>query len=92
MIGQWSGIKVLSTQPFSSIQDNWSALLYSAKEGHLEIVIELLERGADIEHKDLVKKIGTNIQKMFKKFLDIENKMINSGAKLSKNKILLEQI
>lgn len=35
-------------------QDNWSALLYSAKEGHLEIVIELLERGADIEHKDLV--------------------------------------
>lgn len=36
------------------LQDNWSALLYSAKEGHLEIVIELLERGADIEHKDLV--------------------------------------
>lgn len=35
-------------------QDNWSALLYSAKEGHLEIVIELLERGADIEHRDLV--------------------------------------
>ena len=37
------------------LQDNWSALLYSAKEGHLEIVIELLERGANLEHRDLVR-------------------------------------
>ena len=66
MIGQWNGIKVLSTQPFSSIQDNWSALLYSAKEGHLEIVIELLERGADIEHKDLVQKLEQIFKKCFK--------------------------
>ena len=61
--------------------------MYSAKEGHLEIVIELLERGADIEHKDLV-----HIQKMFLKFLDMENKLRNSEAKLSENKILLKQI
>ena len=40
--------------------------MYSAKEGHLEIVIELLERGADIEHKDLVQKLEQIFKKCFK--------------------------
>lgn len=37
------------------LQESWSALLCASKEGHLEIVIELLERNADIEHKDMVR-------------------------------------
>ena len=37
-----------------ALQDNWSALLYAAKDGHLEITIELLERQAELEHRDMV--------------------------------------
>ena len=36
------------------LQDNWSALLNASKHGHAEIVSELLNAGADIEHKDMV--------------------------------------
>ena len=39
------------------LQDNWSALLFAAKSGALEISIELLERGASLEHRDLVKTL-----------------------------------
>lgn len=35
-------------------QDNWSALLCAAKEGYADICMELLEHGADIEHRDMV--------------------------------------
>ncbi|CAD6208425.1 GSCOCG00003437001-RA-CDS, partial [Cotesia congregata] len=33
--------------------DNWTALLCAAKEGHTEVCLELLEHGADLEHRDL---------------------------------------
>ena len=39
------------------LQDNWSALLFAAKSGALEISIELLERGASLEHRDLVRTL-----------------------------------
>jgi len=29
--------------------------MYAAKDGYLEICIELLERGAQIDHRDLVR-------------------------------------
>ncbi|OWF35590.1 kinase D-interacting substrate of 220 kDa-like [Mizuhopecten yessoensis] len=34
--------------------DNWSALMCATKGGHLEIVIELCEKEADIEHRDMM--------------------------------------
>ena len=37
-------------------QDNWTALLNAAKEGHTEVVHMLCERGAYIEHIDMVSK------------------------------------
>lgn len=36
------------------IQDNWTALICAAKEGHTDICTELLDHGADIEHRDMV--------------------------------------
>lgn len=39
------------------LQDNWSALMFAAKNGALEISIELLERGASLEHRDMVRAI-----------------------------------
>ena len=36
------------------LQESWSALLCASKEGHLEIVIELLEHQAQLEHTDMV--------------------------------------
>ena len=36
------------------LQDNWTALISAAKEGHLDIVRELIHR-ADIEHKEMVR-------------------------------------
>ena len=35
-------------------QDSWTALLDAAKEGFAEIVLLLLEAGANIEHRDTV--------------------------------------
>jgi len=39
---------------FNSLQDNWSALLFAAKEGHDEIVADLLEHGATVDQADMV--------------------------------------
>ena len=36
------------------VQDCWSALISAAKEGHVEVVKELLENSAYIEHRDMV--------------------------------------
>ena len=36
------------------LQDSWTALHNAAKEGHLEVVSELVGRGASIEAKDMV--------------------------------------
>lgn len=36
-------------------QDCWSALISAAKEGHVEVVKELLENSAYIEHRDMVR-------------------------------------
>jgi len=35
-------------------QDNWTALLNAAREGFAEVVLLLLEAGANIEHRDTV--------------------------------------
>jgi len=35
-------------------QDNWTALICAAKEGHSDICSELLNHGADIVHRDMV--------------------------------------
>ncbi|XP_060080906.1 kinase D-interacting substrate of 220 kDa-like [Ylistrum balloti] len=34
--------------------DNWSALMCATKGGHLEVVIELCEKDANIEHRDMM--------------------------------------
>ena len=54
-------------------QDNWSALMFAAKNGALEISIELLERGASLEHRDLVRFFMT-----FNPFLAEQNMSANS--------------
>lgn len=39
-----------------NIEDNdgWSALLNAAKEGYVDIVLQLLEHNATIDHRDMV--------------------------------------
>ncbi len=46
--------------PFETViiryfQDNWTALLNACKEGHAEAVSALIDHGADIEHRDIVR-------------------------------------
>lgn len=36
------------------VQDCWTALISAAKEGHIEVVRELLENNANPEHRDMV--------------------------------------
>lgn len=43
------------------IQDQWCALLCAAKEGHADVCIELLDNGADIEHKDMVRMVYSHV-------------------------------
>ena len=40
------------------VQNGWTALLWASENGHLSIVEVLLERGADIHHKDDVRQRG----------------------------------
>lgn len=42
-------------------QDCWTALISAAKEGHLEVVRELLENNANPEHRDMVGALFTHI-------------------------------
>lgn len=44
------------------MQDCWTALISAAKEGHIEVVKELLENNANLEHRDMV---GLIIGKVF---------------------------
>lgn len=37
------------------MQDCWTALISAAKEGHIEVVRELLENNANLEHRDMVR-------------------------------------
>lgn len=37
--------------------DSWTALLCAAKEGHTDIVLQLLDHNAAIDHRDIVRKI-----------------------------------
>ena len=39
-------------------QDCWSALISAAKEGHVDVVKELLENSAYIEHRDMVGELS----------------------------------
>lgn len=39
-------------------QDCWTALISAAKEGHIEVVRELLENNVNLEHRDMVGKCG----------------------------------
>ena len=36
------------------VQDKWTALIFAAKDGHLDIVKGLLTKGAEIDHTDVV--------------------------------------
>lgn len=40
--------------PNGEDDDSWSALLCAAKEGYTDVCHELLEHGADIDHRDMV--------------------------------------
>lgn len=40
--------------PNAEDNDNWTALLCAAKEGHYDIVLQLLEHNAEIDHRDMV--------------------------------------
>lgn len=37
------------------VQDCWTALISAAKEGHIQVVRELLENNANLEHRDMVR-------------------------------------
>lgn len=37
------------------VQDCWTALISAAKEGHIDVVRELLENKANLEHRDMVR-------------------------------------
>lgn len=41
-------------------QDCWSALISAAKEGHVDVVKELLENSAYVEHRDMVRHTHTH--------------------------------
>lgn len=34
--------------------DSWTALLCASKEGHVDIVLQLLEHNAAVDHRDMV--------------------------------------
>lgn len=38
----------------SPAQDGWTALISAAKEGHVEVVRELLDHNANLEQRDMV--------------------------------------
>ena len=44
----------------SSDLDKWCPLLFAAKEGHHEIIAELLDHGAAVNYRDLVTKTIAN--------------------------------
>lgn len=46
--------------PNAEDNDNWTALLCAAKEGHYDIVLQLLEHNAEIDHRDMVSQIYYN--------------------------------
>ena len=48
----WGGYSPLTA---GSVQDCWTALISAAREGHLEVVKELLENNANLEHRDMVR-------------------------------------
>lgn len=47
--------------------DGWSALLNAAKEGYVDIVLQLLEHNAAIDHRDMVSSFN-NIPEFYKFF------------------------
>ena len=51
--GHLSGLLCLSPY-LIYLQDSWTPLMYAARDGHTNIVRELLEAGADTERRDVV--------------------------------------
>ena len=50
-----------SADTHASDLDNWTALLCASKAGHLEVVEILIEHGADVEHRDMVRIVENYI-------------------------------
>lgn len=48
-----------------NLQDNWTPLLCAAKENFTSICVELLNHGADIEHRDMVSVYIESLTKFF---------------------------
>lgn len=42
-------------------EDNWTPLLFAAKEGHDEVVSELLDHGAQVDHRDMVRNLRSSL-------------------------------
>lgn len=51
----WILMGVLIVTGCLSLQDCWTALISAAKEGHIDVVRELLENNANLEHRDMVR-------------------------------------
>lgn len=51
--------------PNADDNDNWTALLCAAKEGHYDIVLQLLEHNAEIDHRDMVSHIKICVKSHF---------------------------
>lgn len=53
---RWAVLEFEWLTTWSFVQDCWTALISAAKEGHIEVVRELLENHANLEHRDLVRR------------------------------------
>lgn len=51
----WSMMGVPTVTGCLCVQDCWTALISAAKEGQIEVVRELLENNANLEHRDMVR-------------------------------------
>lgn len=57
--------------------DSWSALLSAAKEGYVDIVLQLLEHNAAVDHRDMVRKIIIFVVFCLRKIMTNQNILPN---------------
>ena len=54
-VTRYPGIQVTSPLPSLPHQDQWTAVIVAARSGHMETLVTLVEHGANIHQKDMVR-------------------------------------